>query len=474
MADQDQTIKYSPAGPVIKRFHESKAFVRGIMGPIGSGKSTAAVIEILRRAQMQAKSPDGIRRTRWCVVRNSYPELKSTTIKTWSQWLPLSFGRTNFDSPITHFVKTADLEIEVLFLALDRPEDQRKLLSLEITGAWLNECREIPKQILDTLTGRAGRYPSKIQGGCSWAGVIMDTNPCDTSSWYYRLAEEDTPEGWEFFKQPSGRSPEAENVANLPARYYERVMAGKDDDFIKVYVDGEYGFLSAGKPVFPQYRDSVHCSSEPINPDEHFGLLIGADFGLTPAATIAQKQPDGRWLIIDELTTDNTGIKRFAELLVSYMAINYPDHNVLAAWGDPSGAYGAETEEETALGIMNAVTQWKWRPAPGDNTLHERLEVVRNVLNRNVDGNPGILISPKCAMLRKGFANGYSYKLAQSGNGEVVHETPSKNEYSHVHDALQYLLLGGGEFDLILNRMPDRKKNRVRYAKGFDKGPFDL
>ncbi len=469
----DQIIKYSPAGPTIKRFHESKAFVRGIMGPIGSGKSTACVVEILRRAQLQKKSPDGFRKTRWAVIRNSYPELKSTTIKTWSQWLPLSFGRTNFDSPITHYVKTGDLEIEVLFLALDRPEDIRKLLSLEISGAWLNECREIPKQILDTLTGRAGRYPSKIQGGCTFSGVIMDTNPCDTSSWYYKLAEEETPEGWEFFKQPSGRSDEAENLENLPERYYEKVMAGKDPDFIKVYVDGEYGFLIEGKPVFPQYRDSTHCSPTILEADPHFGLFIGVDFGLTPAAVIAQKFPDGRWQVIDELNTDNTGIKRFAELLSTYVATNYPDHNVVGAWCDPSGSYGADNEDETAMGIMNAVTKWKFRAAPGDNTLHERLECVRNVLNRLVDGNPGFLLSPKCQMLRKGFANGYHYKLAQSGNGAVVHETPNKNEYSHGNDALQYLLLGGGEFDAILNRMPDRKKNRPRFAKGYDSGPFD-
>lgn len=363
--------------------------------------------------------------------------------------------------------------MEVLFLALDRVEDARKLLSLELTAAWINECREVPKGILDALTGRVGRYPSKLQGGPTWSGILLDTNAPDTQSWYYRAAEEDRPDGWEFFRQPSGRHPDAENLANLPQDYYKRIMAGKDDDWIKVYVDGEYGFLIEGKPVFPQYRDSLHAAKEPIVADPNFGLLIGADFGLTPAAIIAQKMPDGQWRVIDELNTDNTGIKRFAELLNQYIAINYPDHRVVGCWADPSGAYGAENEEDTAIGIMNAVTKWNWRPAPGDNTLTERLEAVRNVLNRLVDGEPGILVSPKAKTLRKGFANGYSYKLAQSGNGAVTMETPQKNEWSHGHDALQYLLLGGGEFDAVLNRMPDRRKNRPRFAKGFDKGPFD-
>lgn len=468
---QQTILTYSPSGPVVKKFHESTAFVRGIMGPIGSGKSTACIVEILRRAQMQAPGPDGIRRTRWAIIRNSYPELKTTVLKSWTTWCPTSYGKLNMDSPFMHHVKTNDLDMEILFLALDRVEDARKLLSLELTGAFVNETREISKGIVDALTGRVGRYPSRVQGGCTWSGIIMDTNPPDQQSWWYRSCEEETPEGWEFFKQPSGRSPEAENLQFLPANYYNRIMAGKDADFIKVYVDGEYGFLIEGKSVFPQYRDSLHCGD--VEADPHFGIMIGVDFGLTPAAVIAQKYPDGRWAVLDEITTDNTGIKRFAELLNQYVAIHYPDNIVIGAWGDPSGAYGAENEEETALGIMNAVTKWKFRPAPGENTLHERLECVRNVLNRLVDGQPGILVSPKAKMLRKGFSSGYHYKLAQSGNGAISSEIPNKNEYSHCHDALQYLLLGGGEFESILNRMPNRKKNRVRYAIGHDKGPFD-
>ncbi len=270
-------IKYSPAGPTLKRFHESTAFVRGIMGPLGSGKSTACVMEILRRAQAQEKGPDGIRRTRWAIIRNSYPELKTTTLKTWAEWCPLSFGKVNMDSPFLHHVKIADLDMEVLFLALDRPEDSRKLLSLELTGAWINESREVPKAILDALTGRVGRFPSKMAKGATWSGIIMDTNPPDTTSWWYRCAEEETPEGWEFFSQPSGRSAQGENLKGLPDNYYSRLVAGKDSDWCKVYADGLYGFLVEGKPVFPQYRDSLHCSDENISADPHFGLLIGAD-----------------------------------------------------------------------------------------------------------------------------------------------------------------------------------------------------
>lgn len=449
-------ISYAPGGPTLSEFHESDAFVRGIMGPIGSGKSTACVLEILARAQEQAPSPDGIRKTRWAIIRNSYPELKSTTIKTWSQWCPTTMGRLNQDSPITHHIKTKEIDLEVLFLALDREEDQRKLLSLELTGAWVNEAREVPKGIVDALTGRVGRFPPKVDGGATWSGILMDTNPPDDQSWWYRFAEDETPNGWKFFRQPSGDGAGAENLPNLPNDYYTRIKAGKDDDWIKVYVRGEYGFVTEGKAVYPMFRDRIHTAPTKLEPIPGIALLIGADFGLTPAAIIGQKLPDGQWLVIDEVTTDNCGVIRFAETLRAYMKLHYPDFDVAACWGDPAGNQRAHSDEKTALDIMNTRTPWKWRAAPTNDPTMRR-EVVAAALNRLIDGNPGVLISPKCAMIRKGFSGGYHYRSIKTGNGVQFHESPAKNQYSHPHDALQYLFLGGGEHHVVLNKVRNKK-----------------
>ncbi len=76
------------ASPTLARFHASNAFVRGIKGPVGSGKSTGMSIEIMRRAQEQKPAPDGRKHTRWAVVRNTYRELADKTLKTWLDWFP--------------------------------------------------------------------------------------------------------------------------------------------------------------------------------------------------------------------------------------------------------------------------------------------------------------------------------------------------------------------------------------------------
>ena len=82
------------------------------------------------------------------------------------------------------------VELEVIFLALDKQEDVKKLLSLELTGVWLNEARELPKSIVDACTMRVGRFPSMRDGGPSWFGVIMDTNAPDETHWWGIMAGE--------------------------------------------------------------------------------------------------------------------------------------------------------------------------------------------------------------------------------------------------------------------------------------------
>jgi hypothetical protein len=73
--------------------------------------------------------------------RNTYGELTTTTLKTWLDWFPEErFGKVVHGAPITHNLSWdaedgTKVELEMWFLALDRPEHVKKLLSMEITGA---------------------------------------------------------------------------------------------------------------------------------------------------------------------------------------------------------------------------------------------------------------------------------------------------------------------------------------------------
>ena len=76
------------SAPTLAAFHRSNADFRAILGPIGGGKSVACCVEIFRRCKEQRVGTDGLRRSRWVVVRNTKGELQDTTLKTWFDWFP--------------------------------------------------------------------------------------------------------------------------------------------------------------------------------------------------------------------------------------------------------------------------------------------------------------------------------------------------------------------------------------------------
>lgn len=390
----------------------------------------------------------------WC--SQTYPELKSTTIKTWQDWFPADVAPMRWDAPITSRLKLPELrvDLEVMFLALDRPDDVKKLKSLELTGAWLNEASELQRWVIDMVTGRVNRYPAKKDGGFSWSGVIMDTNPPDTDHWWYRLAEVDRPEGFEFFSQPPAVldapgdkyiiNPDAENLQHhtAGADYWLKQVPGKTKEWIKVYLQGQYGFFVDGRPVWCHYNDSIHCAPKEIEPLRGIPLFLGFDYGRTPAMAAVQLTPRGQLRVIDELVTPDgslTDIRAFTrEVVRPYLTNRYPGLKIIAR-GDPAG--GAKDNGGKSAFDIQAEEGMQVESA-STNDPQSRLDAVQRYMRAQVDGEPGFLLSPRCQMIRKGALGGYMYRRKNvSGLMDNLTEQPVKNKYSHPADALQYAAL---------------------------------
>jgi hypothetical protein len=497
--ERDVHICYEPAedAPTLFAFMESSAFVRLLVGPVGSGKTSASIMELVSRAMEVPKSHDGIRHSRAVIIRNTYRELEDTTRKTFESWISPALGKWS-EQDFTFTLKFADVECEVLFRALDRPDHVRKLLSLELTFAYINEAREVPKAVFDMLGTRLGRFPAKKDveteenpSGEYWHGLWMDSNPCDTDHWMYRLFEEDKPRRTvklddgreievaftrevipledgreldvtlELYKQPGGLDSNAENVRNLQPGYYQRQMLGKDDDWIAVNVHGRWGFVKTGKPVYPEYNDTLHCKK--VLPNPSLPILVGMDFGLTPAAVLAQRVPgSGQLQVFDELVSEHLGAVNFAKELARKLKAEYPGRPV-RGWGDPAGTGESQVDERTcydalAAGGLETITE-----APTNDPVR-RQEAVRGLLGRlGFTGHPAIIIDPKCKVLRKGFMGGYCRARVKVAGDERYHDKPVKNAFSHVHDGLQYLCVGEGEDDRALHGTRQRKV-KVRFT----------
>jgi hypothetical protein len=179
--------------------------------------------------------------------------LRDTSRPTFDHWLG-SYG-TWRENPLEFKISKGDIECEVLFRALDEPKDVRNLLSLELTGCYFNEVREIAKPIWEGMDGRVGRFPSMDYCPPTWWGIWADSNPWHTGSWQDKLFKSN-PRGYRLFRQPSGLSPDAENVENLVPGYYEDLCVGKSQDYVDVYIHGLNGSADEGS-VFGKWIERL-------------------------------------------------------------------------------------------------------------------------------------------------------------------------------------------------------------------------
>jgi len=62
------------------------------------------------------------------------------------------------------------------------------------------------------------------------------------------------------------------------------------------------------------------------------------------------------------------------------------------------------------------------------------------------------MVHPRCVVLRKAMAGGYNYRRVQVTGEERFRDVPDKNSYSHVAEAIQYLLVGAGEAKTLVRR----------------------
>jgi hypothetical protein len=484
-------VREYKAPPTVWRFINDNSYISGIVGPFGSGKSVGSVMKMLRYATLQEPGDDRVRRTRWAVVRNTYRQLRETTIKTFMEWVPEFINHEGEQVQVGVYHKTEQrfvlgrdrkgnltcplpdgtfVEAEFIFKALDRPESEGDLLSLELSGAWVNEFREIDLKLFTGVFGRTGRYPAPRSGAKTTNRMLIaDSNPMMLEGGYYNFfvkregvdeLQEELRKALEadgveldrdmmnYFKQPGGLHPNAENKENLDPSYYHTmgIMAqasGKSMQWVKVHRDAEYGIDVSGRPVYERdFNDAIHVSDAPLLVDPKLAIAVGMDFGLTPAAVFAQRDNYGRWQIFSELTTpvdSQMGTVQFLTMMKDHIRKNYPNHECVI-YADPAGQQKAQTDMKTSFEIAKAMG---FRIYPGAYTLEERIGSVRASLTRIVEGVPGLRISRGCTVLMQGFQGAYQYKRVAVSD-EKYSEKPDKNRHSHVHDATQHLF---GYFD---------------------------
>lgn len=467
-------LGYTPS-PTGQAFLDSRAFIKFIMGPVGGGKSTVALFDLLCRAVGQDPFKN-VRRTKFGILRNTMAQLKSTVkplIDTW--FVTMTDGRMgqwrHTDNTFEARFKLPDgtiVHTEFIMLAADTPEDVRRLLSLELSAAWVEEFREVDSEVFAGLQGRVNRYPARVAGGVTYPGVIGSTNPPPRGGFWHEMLTK-PPEGAEVFLQPpalledGSLNPSAENLANLAPDYYENLIAGKTEDWVNVYLKNQFGAGNMGMPVFRStYKPSFHVSKTPLKavPQTINPLIVGMDNGLQAAAVVGQQDMRGRVNLLAECYVpeeETMGVETYLDrMLVPLLRSKFAEfrNESFLFVVDPACFIRSQVDEKT---IAQAIMQRGFQVRKAStNAPERRIQAVEGLLARQIDGGAGILLDPSLEYLQEALEWGYRYKKTASGMGTT---TPEKTHHSHLSDALQYLCL---HYNVVLDASVFGQRRKAR------------
>lgn len=445
--------------PTIAAFAACQKRTQFLFGPLGGGKTTGALMKLLTLAHQQHANGNGVRKTRWAVVRNTRAQLRDSVIKTVHEWLPpngktIKWNETNLDMTLDMPLPDGTrVNCEMMFRALDDEKDARRLLSVEFTGGWLSEFREIPFTLLTDLLSRTGRYPSSNDGGADWYGVFGESNMCAKGSDWFKFLMVDRPANCGVFIQPSGLSPEAENIANLKPDYYSMLLPGKPQNWIQAHITCEFPDSMDGRAVWgASYDFNRHVAKEPLLPVGMAPIIIGIDQGRSPAAVAMQMHPSGKLRVLRETYGSGMGMDRFAsEYLRPMVGTYFPGLPILCVI-DPAGCRKSEVNDMSPKDVLEGAG-FKVMPAP-TNDINRRV----NAVERQLCLLNGIEFSPACPKLISAVASEYRYKVLKNGNTDEVPE--KKHPISDVADALQYgTMVAAGDVYGRVMRFINRGKN---------------
>lgn len=445
-AARNINIDYQPL-PSAADFHNSNARVKAYMGPMGSGKSTAA-IEENRFLMEESKVP-----LRFLVLRESFRQLNDSTRKTFEEWFPEPVSHWN-ETGKKYLVTWPNIEKKYLthefhFRHARRAQEASNLLSTEYAGIWLEEPvpafqmtdgimgAGLPKEFFTLALGR------QRQRGAPRYTIILTFNPPPMFHWCYEMFVKPPKAQLEKMGFELFRSPPNENKKNLPEGYYETLRAIWPDDMIDRFIDGKCITLYPGKPVFTEFNEQLHFRDAKDLKLLNLPMVLALDFGLTPCALFCQITSMGQLRIYRELQMRSSGAIDLAEAIRDIMKNEFPGLKIRTIWGDPAGQDESQSDRTTPFQKIRAILDVPVQP--GDQRIFTRLESVRARAKGITDGDMAIVIAKEnCMTLMEGLLGAYRYPASQNG---LIGAKPLKNMFSHLADALQYLCTG--EFNVV-------------------------
>ena len=347
-------------------------------GGMGGGKSFVSIAILLMLARMYPKS-------KWCIIRESLPTLKRTTIETFKKLVPESFLQSyNQSEHIAQFTNGS----QIMFMPEDyyNDKDFDRFKGLEVNGFLLEQIEELQESLLNICLIRSGRnrvepMPKPI--------ILATVNP--TQTWVkQRIYEADIrgtlPSDWYYL-----RSVISDNPALSEDQTYMDQLNRLDPISYARYVDGDWSAFAVNNPFAYAFDELKHVVSEQeceYNSGKY--LQLSFDFNIDPITCVVGQDLN----FIDEFRLEKSDIYELCDRIKA----KYPKA-VFIVTGDATG----RASNALTKGNLNYYTVIKQQLQLADTqmkqpSINPAVED-RRVLTNSMLQNEPIRISARCKYL---------------------------------------------------------------------------
>lgn len=357
-------------------------------GGVGSGKTTAGALKVIRYVQ---KYPG----VTGLITANTHSQLTKATLAELFKWLDI------FKIKYKYLVNQNVLWIygkrptKILCYTMEKPEN---LAGPNVGWNWQDEASFYKKLAYDKASARVRDKAGPCQ-------IFKTTTPNGFNWLYEHYVEKGNDRKKVIY------SSTMDNTVNLDSGFIDRLNDAYDRKMAEQEIDGAFVNLNSGQVYYgfdrrKHVKDGVHITDTDL-------LLVGLDFNVHPLCGVFVAKRGGMIYVVDELYLENSNTFAAAKEIKQRFPARYLEI-VCDETGNRRRSSSKNTDHEILRRAGLTVMDFK-NPAVKDR---------QNNLNRLFDHNY-IKIHPRCKYLIKDLE-------------QLVHDNKD-DMLSHISDALGYV-----------------------------------
>ncbi len=243
------------------------------------------------------------------------------------------------------------------------------------------------------------------------------------------------------------RIPKGDNP-HLSGAFRDEMAASLRDrpDLLVRLSEGNFGSLAMGSQVAAGFNPAAHVAKEGLRPIAGEPLLLGQDFGHTPATIIGQIHR-GFVRVYAALTCEHGGVRQhFEASVLPWLSANAPwalaDRSMITGVYAPAGNTEDESDtDQSPIRTIEKILGGYW--SGGGVSWESRKGPMLSLFNRALAGVPVLQLSPAgCAPLIQALKGRWFYPLDRLGG--VMRDIPKKpnHPWEDLGDAFCYFATG--------------------------------